>query len=64
MILPAHCPLCSADFKGALIPPEHREVFGGEENFSRVMGIEMRGEDRISKWKCPDCGGEWRMVRN
>lgn len=28
--------------------------------FSRVIGIEIQGEDRVSRWRCPDCNKEWR----
>jgi len=32
--------------------------------FSRLIGItEQGGEDRVSKWRCPDCAHEWPCSR-
>ena len=59
MTLPATCPACHADLRGAEIPVEHREHFGGATHGSRLIGIYDRDRDRTVAWRCPDCGAEW-----
>jgi uncharacterized protein with PIN domain len=47
---PTQCPDCHAD----LAEPDNRK-------YSRVIGVVR--SDRITLWRCPDCGAEWqRMV--
>ncbi len=52
-----HCPLCGADLQGPPIPEQDRQYYGGATHFSRKVGIV--GHDRIDRWQCPDCKGEW-----
>lgn len=53
------CPLCGVSLIGAEIPEHQRESYGGQKYFGRVIGIERRGDDRVSSWRCPDCCGYW-----
>lgn len=54
------CPFCKADLRGEPIPEEHREHYGNETHFSRLIGIEiLGGYDGVSYWRCPDCNAEW-----
>jgi hypothetical protein len=61
------CPACHADMRGAAIPEEHRQHYGGATHGSRVIGVEYaygspHRYDGVSEWRCPDCGyreGRW-----
>lgn len=53
------CPLCGADMRAGGIPLDIREHYGTKTHYSKVIGHEVQGEDRISSWSCPDCGGSW-----
>lgn len=46
---PTSCPSCAAD----LAEPDNRK-------YSRVIGVVR--SDRISLWRCLDCGAEWGRV--
>ncbi len=52
------CPHCGANLIAGDIPKESQQHYGNNKHFLRVIGIERLGEDRISSWKCPDCGKE------
>lgn len=56
---PDHCPACGASFVGDPIPEKYRRHYGSQTHFSRVVGITDLRQDRITTWKCPDCGHEW-----
>lgn len=60
------CPWCGSDLRGAPIPEAallkgYYGEWNGEPRFySRMIGIEIRGEyDGVSRWHCPDCGATW-----
>jgi rubredoxin len=57
MIIPhqTHCPQCGADWVQAEIPEEIRHKYSPPYFYSRVIGVELLGEDRIDHWMCPDC---------
>lgn len=55
------CTKCGANFQGDPIPVDSQHSFGAT-HFSRIMGHEIRGEDRISSWSCQDCGHTWPRV--
>ena len=54
------CPFCHANLQGAPIPEKYKDSYGGSTHFSRKIGITDIELDRIIKWKCPDCGSEWK----
>lgn len=54
---PKSCPYCFANLVGKEIPKEQRYLFGHKLYFLRVIGIEEN--DRVVRWKCPDCQQEW-----
>lgn len=55
-----NCRECGSSFLGQEIPEEHRHMYGGETNFSRIIGIAIRGVyDGVLIWACPDCGHQW-----
>lgn len=55
-----NCPKCGANLRGAPIPTEHTEQFGGEAFYSRMIGVEVQGVyDGVLYWMCPDCRGTW-----
>ncbi|KZZ85888.1 hypothetical protein [Bacillus sp. SJS] len=53
-----YCPYCKADLQGEPIPKESQQVYGSS-HFTRKIGISSIEDDRIIKWKCPDCNKEW-----
>jgi hypothetical protein len=59
MSYPKNCPKCGVDFQGDEIPEKDREHFGNHTHFSRVIGVEIQGTDRLCYWHCPDCKHEW-----
>lgn len=52
------CPHCKANLQGERITKEKQELYGAT-HFIRKIGIYDLLKDRIVKWKCPDCEGEW-----
>jgi rubredoxin len=50
-----NCPECGANWVDKPIPKEYREYYSPPYFFSRVIGVEPLGEDRIAYWLCPDC---------
>lgn len=56
-MMPETCPKCGTDFRGDPIPKEVQEQYGEHKYLSRVIGIVDR--DRVTHWKCPDCGFTW-----
>lgn len=55
---PERCPRCDADLDGGEIPENIREHYSPPYRFGRVIAIVE--DDRFSRWKCPDCGNQWR----
>jgi ssDNA-binding Zn-finger/Zn-ribbon topoisomerase 1 len=53
------CPKCEKSWQGKPIPQESRELYGGAEWFSKVIGISSRQQDRIVAWQCPECHACW-----
>ena len=51
-----NCPECGANWVEKLIPQEYWENYSPPYFYSRVIGVELLGEDRIDHWLCPDCG--------
>jgi rubrerythrin len=58
--VPDFCPKCNVDFKDKPIPEKHREFYGNETHFSRLIFIYDRDLDRTVSWRCPDCGYTWK----
>lgn len=54
-----YCPYCGADLQGDPIPKEQQQHYGGATHFTRKIGISSMELDRVIKWQCPDCKGEW-----
>ncbi|WP_216830728.1 hypothetical protein [Alkalihalobacterium elongatum] len=54
------CPLCNADLQGDSILKENQGSYKAT-HFTRKIGISDIERDRIVKWKCPDCKGEWAI---
>ena len=52
------CPHCEANLQGAEIPEKDRYAFGGKTHYSRLIAVEILGYDRVTHWRCPDCGAE------
>jgi hypothetical protein len=52
------CPICNANLQGEPIPKEQQKSYGAT-HFTRKIGISDLTKDRIVKWQCPDCDGEW-----
>lgn len=50
------CPHCGSVLIGQEIPEKDRWLFGNATHGSRIIGIERKGDDYISSWRCPDCG--------
>lgn len=50
-----NCPECGANWVDKPIPKEYRQHYSAPYFFSRVIGVELLGEDRIAYWLCPDC---------
>lgn len=58
--LTGYCPECGALWRGAPIPEESRELFGGSTHFSRLIGVEYQAMyDGVWEWLCPECGKTW-----
>jgi hypothetical protein len=59
------CPFCSADLRGdQVVPPEHREAFGGISRYGRQVGVERsRDYDGVLYWQCPECAGRWHRFQ-
>jgi transposase-like protein len=55
-----NCPHCSADLQGEPIPKKQQGSYNST-HFTRKIGISDIEKDRIVKWKCPDCQGEWDL---
>jgi hypothetical protein len=54
------CPQCKRSFRGELIPPDQRHLFGGARFFSTKAGIEdPEVYDGVIRWRCPYCDHEW-----
>lgn len=53
------CPNCKTDLQGNPIQEKLQSSYGAT-HFSRKIGITSIELDRIIKWKCPDCGHEWK----
>jgi predicted Zn-ribbon and HTH transcriptional regulator len=58
MPYPSHCPSCKADLDGGPMPSGDRES-PDAARFNRAIGIVIQDQDRVSSWRCPDCGHEW-----
>lgn len=52
------CPHCGSDLRGAEIPKESREAYGGSTHFSRQILVVLLHEDYWRYMRCPDCGAE------
>lgn len=55
------CPYCNADLQGEIIPKESQKAYGAT-HFTRKIGITSIDVDRITKWQCPDCKMEWKVI--
>jgi hypothetical protein len=53
------CPECDASWVGSPIPAPYREYHGGATHYSLVLAVTDANADRVSHWRCPDCGKEW-----
>ena len=52
------CPHCGVSLIGDPIPEDQRDkYYGRETHWRREIGIVEH--DRVTKWRCPDCGREW-----
>lgn len=49
------CPNCNSNWVDSVIPEQYRKNYSPPYFYSRVVGVELLGEDRISYWLCPDC---------
>ncbi|KYQ01865.1 hypothetical protein OWP15_11580 [Bacillus paranthracis] len=54
------CPYCHSDLQGEPIPKKSQKAYG-TTHFSRKTGISSIEADKIIKWRCPDCGKEWKV---
>lgn len=54
-----NCPHCDVSLIGDPIPEEQIEFFSGRTHWMRQIGIYDRDTDRMTAWRCPDCGHEW-----
>lgn len=54
-----NCPNCGANWVDKPIPKKYRENYGPPYFYSRVIGVELLGSDRIDYWLCPDCKHEF-----
>jgi hypothetical protein len=50
-----NCPNCSSSWVDSIIPEEYRENYSPPYFYSRVVGVELLGGDRVDHWRCPDC---------
>ena len=55
----SHCPKCGADWDAGPIPENVREHYGTLTRYSRLIGVEIQGQDRLDHWECPDCHAEF-----
>lgn len=53
-----YCPHCNANLQGEPIPKYDQKHYRST-HFTRKIGMTSVDRDRIIKWKCPDCDGEW-----
>jgi hypothetical protein len=53
-----YCPFCGSCLQGDPIPKEKQHHYNAT-HFSRKIGISSLEEDRVVRWQCPDCKGEW-----
>lgn len=56
------CPVCEVSWIHSYIPQESidKGYYSPESKFfSRVIGVEYLGTDRINHYQCPDCGQCW-----
>ena len=56
-----YCPLCNSCLQGKEIPKERQKRFGAT-HYSRKIGYYDQNLDRVTKYNCPDCKGEWARV--
>ena len=49
------CPHCQSDLRGAAIPPEHREHYGGKTHYSRAIAVWDGVNVDVQFVQCPDC---------
>lgn len=54
-----NCPECGANWVDKPIPEEYRHNYSAPYFYSRVIGVEPLGEDRIAYWLCPDCNHQF-----
>lgn len=54
-----NCPHCGVSLIGDPIPEADRAsgYYGESTHWKRQIGIVEN--DRVARWRCPDCGGEW-----
>ena len=38
--------------------------YGGKTHYSKRIGIEPLGADRVTHWRCPICDYEWKASSN
>ncbi len=50
-----NCPVCDANWVDSMIPEKYWDHYSPPYFYSRVVGIELLHEDRISYFECPDC---------
>ena len=50
-----NCPECGANWVSGIIPEKYRYLYSEPYFYSRVIGVELLGQDRIDHWRCPDC---------
>ncbi len=57
-----NCPSCKANWISSYIPQESIDngyYSPDSKFFSRVVGVEYLGSDRINHYQCPDCNSCW-----
>ena len=52
------CPECKANLVGEPVPGRYRSMYAAS-HFSRKIGLYDQLSDRVTAWKCPDCGHVW-----
>ena len=52
------CPLCGADHRGGPIPEDIADNYSSK-HWSRRVAITDPDRDRVTQYRCPDCGGTW-----
>ena len=50
-----NCPNCNSNWVDSIIPEQYRENYSPPYFYSRVVGVELLGGDRVDHWRCPDC---------